>query len=158
MEKKKIDILHLGYLIFSFIIPCALLLWNCVVKSLLKNDITITQKLGVSGIFALIVVVLVAVILYGKHFKQAIKKIDKELLECLDNEQKAKLVDKKKKLEARQEIFGNACFVAPVLILWLLVSCVEKGIMSLRGELFALSILVCIGFAFNIIDNIKKTK
>ena len=58
----------------------------------------------------------------------------------------------------KQEMFRNACFVAPFIIAWFIVSMIEKQVVSLRGMLMIVSISMCAGLGFNGVAQWIKAK
>lgn len=146
------------YRIFSFLVPSGIAIYTFLISSLLKDDISITQKIGMVGIFTLIIMAIIAVYFLGKHFKNSLNKITNEILECMDNEKKAQLIIKKRKIEGKQEMFRNACFLVPFIIFWLLCVTIEKGIVSLRGTLMFICLSMSTGFGFNGVVQYLNTK
>ena len=146
------------YRIFSFFVPGGIALYTFLISSLLKEEVSVVQKIGVVGVFTLIVMAIIAVYFVGKHFKNSLNKITNEILECMDNETKTKLIARKRKIEAKQELFRNLCFLVPFIILWLLCVTIEKGIISLRGTLMFICLSMGAGFGFNNIVQVIKTQ
>lgn len=146
------------YRIFSYFVPGGIALYTFLISSLLKEDVSIVQKIGVVGIFTLIIIAIIAVYFLGKHFKNSLNKITNEILECMDNERKAQLILKKRKIEGKQELFRNACFLVPFIIFWLLCVTIEKGIVSLRGTLMFICLSMATGFGFNSVVQFLNTK
>ena len=145
------------YRIFTYLVPGGIALYTFLIEKLISKDISITAKLGISGIFVLILVVLIAIYFLGKHFRKRITKLTDEIIVCLDNEKKAKLIEKKKKTEAKQEIFHNAIFITPFVIMWLLMILVERETIELRGILFYICVSMAVGFGFNGLLQYMKT-
>ena len=146
------------YRIFCYLVPCGYALWDMLIKNLINDEITITQKLGISGIFALIVIVVVAIFFFGKFLNKRKEKYTDLCIECTDDTKKKEYVAKKRKVESVQELFKNICFIAPFIIAWLVMSAVEKDIISIRGMLMAVSISMATGFGFNGIAQWIKNK
>ena len=73
------------YRIFTYLVPGGIALYTFLIEKLISKDISITAKLGISGIFVLIIVVLIAVYFLGKHFRKRITKLTDEIIMCLDN-------------------------------------------------------------------------
>ena len=145
------------YRIFTYLVPCGIGLYTFMIEKLISKNVSVTAKLGVSGIFVLILVVLIGIYFLGKHFRKKIAKLTDEIIMCLDNERKAKLIDKKRKIEAKQEIFHNIIFITPFIIMWLLMILVEKEAIELRGILFYICVSMAIGFGFNGLLQYMKT-
>ena len=137
------------YRTFTFIVPGGYALYIYFLDTLLNKEVTFFQKIGVGGVFTLILMVVIAVHFYGKHFQKAINNVTNQILECLDTTKKAKLIEKKRGLEAKQELFKNACFIAPFIIMWFVCTLIEKEIVSLRGTLFLITVSMAVGFGFS---------
>ena len=157
---KTENFLILAYRILTYIFPSGFLLWNLVIDKLLKEEVTIVQKIGLAGLFLACMLILVAVILIGRRFKKAIAKINDKLIDCTDDEKKQELKKKKARIRKWQEIYRNACIVAPFLILLVMTNLVEKGIVSFRGTLLLITTSLCLGFGFNVFAQklIEKNK
>lgn len=137
------------YRTFEFFVPCGIALYTFLIEKLIDKDISITTKLGVSGVFVLVLMFIIAIFFMGKHFRVKQRKLEKDALKELDNEKKAKIIEKMNKNEAKQEIFHNACFFAPFLIMYFLVILIEKSMIEMRGTLFFVVLSMAIGFGFN---------
>lgn len=137
------------YRTFMYFVPCGIALWQFLIETLIKNDVTIMQKIGISGVFIIAIIFVIAVFFYGKHLRKKEKSIDDKLLVCIDNEKKKELIKEKHKWQFRQEMFRNICFMAPFIIAWIVMSAVEKKVVSLRGTLMIVSISMAIGLGFN---------
>lgn len=137
------------YRTFSYIIPCGIALYTFLIDKLLDSNVSVTAKIGVSGIFCFVIIVLIAIYFYGRHLRKKLNSITNELLECVDIEKKKELVLKKRKIEAIQELFHNAIFLAPFVALYFIMLFVEKTAISMRGTLFYIMISMAIGFGFN---------
>lgn len=146
------------YRTFCYFVPAGYALWDFLIKNLIDNDITITQKLGISGIFTIVIIFLIAVFFYGRHLKKQISKYTDLCIECTDDAKKKEYVALKHKAESKQEMFRNLCFIAPFILGWLLMACVEKGVVSIRGMLMAVSLSMATGFGFNGIAQWIKNK
>ena len=146
------------YRIFCYIVPCGLTLWTFLIENLLNKEVTFMSKMGVSGIFVLAIIAIIGIFFYGKYLRNTISKTTNEILECLDDVKKAELIAKKKKYEARQEIFHNACFVAPFVLIWLLCALIESKVISLRGTFMTISLSMLAGLGFNCVAQTLKRK
>ena len=80
------NVMLLCYRVFTYIFPSGLLLYSLVISKLIDDKISVTAKLGCSGLFLLIAMILIAVILLGRHFKKVIEKLDEKILNCIDIE------------------------------------------------------------------------
>lgn len=147
MNKEKI--FTWLYRIFTFIVPCGVSLYTFLIEKLIDNEISVTTKIGISGIFILVIIVIIAVFFLGKFFKNKIRDLNDKILICTDNSEKEKLISKRKKYDAMQEMFNNACFIAPFIIGYFIILLVEKKCIDIRGTLFFISISMAIGFGFN---------
>ena len=116
------------------------------------------QKLGLSGIFTLVIMFLIAVFFYGRHLKKQKEKYTNLCIECTDEAKKKEYIAKKHKIESRQDLFRNICFIAPFVLMWLLMSSVERGVISIRGTLMFISISMATGFGFNGLAQWVKNK
>lgn len=154
----KQNIMLILYRVFEFLVPSGIVLWSFLIEKLVENKVSITAKIGCAGIVVFVIMVLIAVYFLKKHFRNKITKLTNKVLECLDNEEKKKLIIEKRKVEKWQEIFHNACFVAPFIIALLVVNLLETQMLSLRGVLFGVVSSMCVGFGFNVILQNLKTK
>ena len=157
-NKTKEQIFTWLYRIFCYFVPGGVGLWSFFIEKLIDNEVSTFDKVGISGIVVLCIMVVIAIYFYGKHLRNKITNITNQCIECVDNTKKAELVASKRKYEAKQEMFHNACFVAPFIIAWLLVSMIEKGVVSLRGTLMIVSISMFIGLGFNGVAQGIKSK
>ena len=157
-NEQKATVFKWLYRSFEYYVPAGIALWQFLIETLISKDVTITQKIGVSGIFVLVIMVIIGVYFYGRHFKTAINKVTNELLECTDDEKKKELVAEKRKIESKQEIFRNACFLAPFILVWLVACLIEKQVVSLRGTMLFICISMATGMGFNGISQYFKNK
>lgn len=137
------------YRVFTYLVPGGYVLWAFLIDRLIAKDVTVADKLGLTGIFVGAIMIVIAVFFYGRHLKKQIAKITDECIVCVDNAKKLELVEQKKKYEAKQEIFRNACFLAPFILVWAVLCMVEKGVVSLRGTLMFVCLSMATGFGFN---------
>lgn len=156
-QKIKEQVFLWLYRTFTYFVPGGIAIYSFLIESLLKEDITVMQKIGVAGITTLAIILIIGIYFYNRHFKLAITKVTNEILECMNDENKAKLILKKRKLEASQDLFHNVCFVGVFVILWLLFSTLEKGIISLRGTLMTICVSMATGLGFNGVLQFLKT-
>lgn len=147
--ETKYNILVWCYRIFCYLVPCGYALWDFLIKNLIEKDITIMQKLGLSGIFIGVIMFLIAVFFYGRHLKKQKDKYTDLCIECTDETKKKEYIAKKHKIESKQDLFRNICFIAPFVLMWLLMSSIERGVVSLRGTFMCISISMAVGFGFN---------
>lgn len=147
MNKEKIFLWL--YRTFSFLVPCGIALYTFLIDKLMDKEITVMTKIGISGIFILIIMFLIAVFFFGKFLKKKIAKYNDQILICTDNLKKEELILKRKKIEAVQEMFHNIIFVAPFLICYILMVLVEKGAANLRGTFMFITISMAVGLGFN---------
>jgi hypothetical protein len=158
MSNAKKSIFTWLYRIFCYFIPCGIALWVFLIDNLLNKEIGIMTKMGMSGLLVLAIIFLISIYFYKKYLKTSITKLTNDILECLDVNKKKTLIAKKRKFEARQEIFNNVCFVAPFVLIWLLCSLIETKVISLRGTFMLFSISMAIGLGFNCIAQSVKIK
>ena len=157
-KQTKFNIFTWCYRVFMYLVPGGVALWETLIKSLIDGNFTIMAKIGVSGIFVIAIILIIAVFFYGKHLNKVIEKITNQCIECMDNEKKKELITKKRKAEAKRDLFSNAVFVSIFVIAWLIVSCIEKGIVSMRGTLMVVVISMAIGLGFNGLAQWVKVK
>lgn len=148
-NEKKEAILGWISRTFTLFIPCGFALWTFVIEKLFDNEVSIMAKVGVSGIFLIAVMFIIAVFFYGKHLKKKIQKITKDIIVCMNTTEKAALILKLSKEEAKQELFSNACFFAPFVLIYFILMLVEKKVMDLRGIFGTISISMAVGLGFN---------
>lgn len=151
MENKdwKISLFTWLYRVFCYIVPGGYTLWAFLIDTLINEQATAWDKVSCSAIFVLALMIIIAVFFYGRHLKKKINDITNQCIECVDNDKKTALVAQKKKWEAKQEMFRNACFIAPFIIAWFVVTLIEKEVVSLRGTLMVVSISMASGLGFN---------
>ena len=135
--------------IFTYIVPSGVVLWEFLISKLISNEVSFTQKIGLSGIMTITVIGLIAVFFLGKFIRKKIQNITNDCIECCDNNKKMELVLKKKKWELIQDRFHNICFIAPFIIVWAVLTMVENGVVSLRGTFLEIIISMAVGFGFN---------
>jgi len=157
-QNWKITLFTWCYRVFGYLVPGGYTLWAFLIETLINHKASIFDKVSCSGLFVLAIIVIIAIFFYGRHLKKKKDDITNQCIECIDNEKKIELVAKKRKIEAKQELFRNACFIAPFIIAWFVVSLVEKQVVSLRGTLMIVSISMAIGLGFNGIAQWLKTK
>lgn len=143
---------------FLYLVPCGYTLWTFLIETLISEEATMWDKLSCSSIVVVCLIGVIAIFFFGKFLNKKITDYTNLCIECVDNNKKRELVLKKKKWEARQEIFRNACFVAPFIIGWFIISLIEKKVVSLRGTLMVISISMSTGFGFNSLTQWLKTK
>lgn len=145
----KVKVFTWLYRIFTYFVPGGVVLWAFLIDRLISKEVTVASKLGLTGIFVLATIGVIAVFFYGRHLKKKIEEVTDECIVCVDNAKKTELVEKKKKYEAKQSIFRNACFLAPFVLIWAVLCMVEKGVVSLRGTLMFVCLSMATGFGFN---------
>lgn len=160
MKEKnwKLTLFTWLYRVFCYLVPGGYALYAFLIDTLISEQTSVWDKVSCSAIFVVALMVIIAVFFYGRHLKKKINDITNQCIECVDNVQKADLVAQKKKWEAKQEMFRNACFVAPFIIAWFIVAMIEKQVVSLRGTLMVVSISMCAGLGFNGIAQWIKCK
>lgn len=157
-NETKSTIFKWLYRSFEYYVPCGIALWQFLISALINKEITVMQKIGVGSVFVLIIIAIIGVYFYGKHFKVSITNLTNQILECLDDTKKAELIAQKKKIESQQEIFRNACFIAPFILMWLICALIENGVVSLRGTLLFICLSMGAGMGFNGLSQHFKTK
>lgn len=145
----KEKILKVAYRAFMYFIPCGIALYIFVAEKLLNKEVSYIGKIGVTGMFIVVVMFIIAVFFLGKHFKKQISKVSDQILVCMNNEQKEALIIKKKKIESFQELFSNIIFITPFVIFYFALMLVEKQAISLRGIFGTIAISMAIGLGFN---------
>lgn len=144
------NVLLVIYRVLTYLFPSGLLIWNLIIDKLIRNDVSVTAKIGCGGLFLLIALILVAVFFLGRHFKKTIEDLNDKILDCQDAEKKAELIAKKKQVRKWQEVYRNACLLAPLIVLFILVTLLENGLMTIRGTLLFIVLSMSAGFGFNI--------
>lgn len=137
------------YRVFTYLVPSGGALYFFLIDTLINKELTWVDKLSAGAVFVFAIMVLIAIFFYGKHLKKQISKLTDEIIVTTDDNKKAELITKKAKIEGRQEIFHNACFVAPFVILWVVIVLIEKKIISLRGFLMVVAVSMCSGLGFD---------
>lgn len=144
------NVLLVCYRVFTYLFPAGLMLWCLVIDKLLDNEVSMVAKVGCGGLFLICALLIVAVVMLGRHFKNTIEDLNDKLIDCVDIEKKKELVEKKKQVRKWQEVYRNACIVAPFIVILLVVNLLENGIVTFRGMLTAVVLSMCVGFGFNI--------
>ena len=147
-----------GYRVFMYFVPCGVALYTFLISKLMDENVSITAKIGVSGIFTAILIAVIAIYFFGKHLRKKKDKLVNEILECMDNDKKAKLIAKKRKVEAIQEIFHNCIFITPFILCYVLILLVEKECISIRGTLFYVCVSMASGLGLNGVSEWLKVK
>ena len=80
------------YRTFSFLVPMGIAIYTFLLEKLLDNNVSVMGKIGVGGIFILVIVLLIGVFFFGKFLKKKISKTTDEIIVCIDNEKKQKLI------------------------------------------------------------------
>lgn len=144
------NVLLVCYRVFTYIFPTGLLFWNLIIDKLLDKNVSVMARIGCGGLFLLIAMLLVAVFILGRYFKKTLEQLTDKIIDCTDEEKKQKLIAKKKQVAKWQEIFRNACIVAPFVVLLILANLIERGAVTVRGTLMLIVTSLCAGFGFNI--------
>lgn len=139
------------YRVFTYLVPSGGALYFFLIDTLINKELTWFDKLSAGAVFVLAVMAVIAIFFYGKHLRKIVSKLTDQIIMETDETKKAELITKKLKAESKQEIFHNACFVAPFVILWIVVVLIEKKIISLRGFLMVVAISMCSGLGFDCI-------
>lgn len=147
-----------GYRVFMYMIPSGVALYTFLISKLIDDNVSVAAKIGVSGIFTLVVMAIVVIYFFGKHLRKKKDKLTNDILECMDNDKKVKLITKKRKVEAIQEIFHNCIFLTPFIACYLLVLMVEKECISVRGTLFYVCVSMATGLGLNGISEWLRVK
>lgn len=155
---KTANLLQFLFRAFTYIIPLAIFIWCFVIENAMSKEIGIWTKIGCGGIVVLIIVLLFLVHFVKKSFNKKISKLADKILMCTDETHKLELIKQKRKLEGRQELFGNICLIVPFIVVLMLVNMIETQLISLRGILFAVVISMIIGLVFNIFLQQEKVK
>ena len=74
------------YRIFTFLVPSGIAIYTFLLEKLLDNNVSVMGKVGVGGVFILIVIAIIAVFFFGKFLKKKISKITDQIIVCIDNE------------------------------------------------------------------------
>ncbi len=145
----KITLFTCCHRTFSYLVPGGYVLWAFLIETLINHKASVWDKVSCSGLFVMAIIGIIAIFFYGRHLKKQKDDITNQCIECTDNEKKKELIAIKKKIEAKQELFRNACFIAPFIIAWFVMALVEKKVVSLRGTLMIVSISMASGLGFN---------
>lgn len=156
--KLKEEISKWLYRSFMYFVPGGFALYTFVIEKLMDDNVSWVGKIGVSGIFIVAVMFLIAVFFLGKYFRKRVSNITNQILECMDDAQKLVLIEKKRKIEAKQELFHNAIFLAPFVIIYVLLILVEKQTISLRGTFGTICISMAIGMGFSVLEQYLHVK
>ena len=146
----KNTIMKWAYRVFSYIVPSGIALWTMLIENMISKETSVMSKVTGAGIFALVVIVLISVFFFGRFLKKKQQAIVDEIIICTDDAKKLELIEKKAKVEKAQDVFANICFVAPFVVLWIVCGSIEKGVVSLRGTLMAISVSMLTGLGINI--------
>ena len=147
---NKQTIMKWLYRTFCYIIPSGIAMWTMLIDNMINKEVSVWSKISGAGIFALVVIVLIAVLFFGRFLKKKHQKYVDEIIVCTSDQLKEELIAKKAKVEKVQDLFANACFIAPFIVLWIVCGAIETGVVSLRGTLMAISLSMLAGFGVNI--------
>lgn len=148
---NKETIMKWLYRVFCYFVPSGIAIWTMLIDNMISKESSTLSKVTGAGIFTLVLIVLIAVFFFGRHLKRKQQQYVDDIIVCTDDEKKKELISKKQKIEKIQDIFANACFVAPFVILWWVCGAIETGVVSLRGTLMAVSMSMLIGLGINVV-------
>ena len=158
MYEKKYKLFLWLYRTFTFILPAGYVLYSFLISKLIDNDITITAKIGISGIFTLILILCLAIFFVGRFCKTRLEELNIAIRDEIDNNKKIFLIKAERKIKFIQEIFRNSCFVVIFIIMWATTSMIEVQALSLRGDLLLIVCSLIVGFCCNVFAQLFKMK
>lgn len=130
-------------IVFSYICPAMVLFVSFVLENLLSTEVSPMTKIGVSGVFVLVVVLFLAIFLLNRFFDKKLQAIDHQIKIELDNSVKVQLIAKQSKLENLKDLFKSLIVLAVLVVITILVALLESKLLELRGTMVA----ICISFA-----------
>lgn len=142
--------------IFTYILPLAIFIWCFVIENAMSNEVSVWTKIGCGGIVVLIIAFLFAIHFVKRAFNKKLSKLTDKIIMCTDDTKKIDLINKKLKVEAWQDIFGNICLIMPFAIALCLINMIETQMISLRGVFFAAVVSMITGLFLNILVQQQK--
>lgn len=133
-------------IVFSYVCPAMVLFVSFVLENLLSNEVSPITKIGVSGVFVLVIMLFLAIFLVNRFFNKKLQKVDHEIKVELDNSIKVKLIEKQSKLENLQDLFKSLIVLAVLVVITILVALLESKLLELRGTMVA----ICVSFAVGV--------
>lgn len=155
---KTCNFLLLLFRLFTYILPLAIFIWCFVIENAISDQVSIWTKVGCGGIFVLIIIFLFSIHFIKKSFNKKLSKLNDKIIMCTDDIKKLELIDRKRKIESYQDLFGNVCIIIPFAIALCLINMVETQMISLRGVFFAVVISMLIGLVINFLFQKEKRR
>lgn len=147
------------YRTLSYFLPGGIMLWTFVIENMLSEEVSWTSKLGASGIFILVVMIILCIFFVNKEFTKREQKYEKLSIKEIDLQKREEYIKKWKVVEKNHEIFKNILMLAVLLTLTLLISLLETKLLSLRGTMITICTSFAGGTGINVIyKNMKLAK
>lgn len=144
--------LHLG---LSYFAPSALLLYSFVIENIFNKEITLTQKIGVCGIFVMIICIIICITVINKGFTRKERKLQELSIKEIDLEKREQHIRKWNKISYIHDMFKDGITLAILTAITLVVAMLESKLLALRGTMTAICLMyasgtVCHGIHKNI--------
>lgn len=156
---------------FSFIVPSGVIIYNTLLVKIFSEP-TLMGRIGFAGMFFAVIGLIIGLFFYNRHLKNKLEKVRQDikdwqnkilLNETSENEATLKqqlqaLVVKENKIKSTLDIFHNLCFFAPFVILLILITMIENGLIELRGTFFLIVTSMAGGLGYNSVVQILNHK
>ena len=147
------------YMSFSYILPGVLLFYSFVIENIFNKEVTLMTKLGASGIFALVVCIIICIVFVNKVFTKREQKYEKLSVKEINLEKRKEYILKWTKTEKIHNIFKQCIMLSVLIVVAMLVILLESKLLALRGTMITMAVLFGIGTVFYAVyENIKQKK
>ena len=145
--------LHLG---LSYFAPSGLLLYGFVIENILNKEITIWNKVGVCGIFAMIICIILCISLVNKGFDKKQQKLQQLSIKEIDLTKREEYIKKWNKITLIHDLFKQGITLSILVVITLVVAMLESKLLALRGTLTAICIMYASGtICYGVHKNLK---
>lgn len=139
------------YRTLSYFIPAGILLYTFVIENLMNKEITWYAKLGVSGIFVLVILIFVCIFIINNLFIKRAKYYEEMSIKEIDLEKRAEYIKKWNSVEKYHTLFKQCLILVVFICLTLLISLLETKLLALRGTMITICISFGVGTGFNFV-------
>ena len=146
--------LHMG---LSYFAPSGLLLYSFVIENILSKEITTMSKIGVCGLFVMVVCIILCLTLVNRGFKKKEQKYQQLSIKEIDLAKREKHIKEWNNISLVHDIFKQGITLAILVVITLLVTMLESKILALRGTLTAICVMYGSGtFCYGVHKNLKN--
>ena len=146
--------LHMG---LSYFAPSGLLLYSFVIENILSKEISTMSKIGVCGIFVMIICIVLCITLVNRGFKRKEQKYQELSIKEIDLSKREEYIKKWNKLALIHDIFKQVITLSILIVITLLVAMLESKLLALRGTLTAICIMYGSGtFCYGMHKSLKN--